>query len=186
MKVLPIISVCGGSCSGKTIFAKSFPNAFVLSMDHFYVGKKNMKADKNGNYDFDAPDSVNIEECAAAAISLSQGKKTTIPFYDMKLSERTGTQEFQISSHHKFIVIEGLFSFYEPIKDLAFFKIFLDTPREIRVARRMLRDQSKGRSDLETLSWSIVVEKNHAKYVEPMKKYADLIIPFSYNPVSFS
>lgn len=145
-----------------------------------------MKPDAKGVYDFDAPESVNIGECARAAQSLAQGKKTTIPFYDMKLSERTGTQDIQITPHHKFIVIEGLFSFYEPLRSLASFKVFLDTPREIRVARRMLRDQSKGRSDIETLAWSIVVEKNHVKYVEPMKKYADIIIPFSYNPVSFS
>jgi uridine kinase len=154
-------------------------------MDHFYVGKKFMKP-INGVYDFDAPESVNLKECAAAAKSLAAGKKTIIPFYDMKLSERTGTQTLQINPQHKFIVIEGLFSFYEPIRSLSGFKIFLDTPREIRVARRMLRDQSKGRSDIETLTWSIVVENNHAKYVEPMKQYADLIIPFSYNPVSFS
>ncbi|KKQ30018.1 MAG: Uridine kinase [Candidatus Shapirobacteria bacterium GW2011_GWE1_38_10] len=155
-------------------------------MDHFYVGKKFMKADAKGVYDFDAPESVNIEECAKAVQSLSEGKKTTIPFYDMKLSERTGTQDIQVNPHHRFIVVEGLFSFYEPLGSLASFKVFLDTPREIRVARRMLRDQSKGRSDIETLAWSIVVEKNHAKYVEPMKQAADIIIPFSYNPVSFS
>lgn len=155
-------------------------------MDHFYIGKKRMKPDSAGVYNFDVPESIDIKECALALQSLAEGKKTTIPVYDMKLSERIGTQEIQISPKHKFVVIEGLFSFYEPIRKLASFKVFLETPREIRVARRMLRDQQKGRSDIETLSWSVVVEKNHAKYVESMKNIADIIIPFSYNPVSFS
>jgi uridine kinase len=186
MKNFPIICICGGSCSGKTVFAQFFHNSLLLSMDHFYIGKKLMKPDFDGTFNFDAPESVNIKECADAALSLSAGKRTEIPYYDMRLCERTGVQHIQTTARHKFIVVEGIFSFYEPLRTLASFKVFLDTPREIRVARRMVRDEAKGRSDMETLSWSIIVEKNHKKYIEPMKEYADIVIPFSYNPVSFS
>jgi len=184
-KKLPIILVCGGSCSGKTVFSEFFNHTFVLSMDHFYFGKVNMKKEKDGSYNFDAPSSVDIKECAQAAISLAQGKKTTIPIYDMKLSDRTGTQTMQIPKGTKFLVVEGIFSFYSPLREIGNMNIYLDIPPEIRVARRMIRDVEKGRSDIDTLSWSITVEKNHRTYIEPMKHYADLIIPFSYNPVVF-
>jgi uridine kinase len=186
MKDVSIILVCGGSCSGKSVFAQMFKNAYILEMDHFYLGKAQMKTQPDGSYDFDAPESVNIAECAEALSHLKTGKPTTIPVYDMVISDRTGTQSIQLLPEHKFIVVPGIFSFYSPLRELGDMKIFIDTPREIRVARRMLRDVQKGRNDIDTLAWSITVEKNHQKYIEPMKQYADLVVPFSYNPVEFT
>lgn len=180
-----IVLVCGGSCSGKTVFASLFRNALILEMDHFYLGKKEMKPLPDGSYDFDAPEAVDLEACASAVKDLAQGKKVTIPVYDMKLSDRVGTQEIQAKPEDRFIVVPGIFSFNEPLRKLGDLKIYLDTPREIRVARRMIRDVAKGRNDIDTLAWSITVENNHQKYIEPMKHYADLLIPFSYNPVEF-
>jgi len=180
-----IVLICGGSCSGKTIFTKFFRNALILSMDHFYFGKSHMKKEKDGSYNFDSPASVDIRACAEAAQSLVEGKETIIPLYDMKLSEPVGTQKLRVPEKTKFLIIEGIFSFHSPLREIGDIKVFLDIPPEIRVARRMIRDVGKGRSDIDTLSWSITVEKNHRKYIEPMKKYADLIIPFSYNPVIF-
>lgn len=185
MKQVTTVLVCGGSCSGKSVFAQRFTSAFVLEMDHFYLGKDKMKPQPDGSYDFDAPDSVDIADVARAAAELKTGKPVTIPVYDMVTSDRTGTQTIQLAPEHKFIVIPGIFSFYSPLRELGDLKIYIDTPREIRVARRMIRDVQKGRNDIDTLSWSITVEKNHQKYIEPMKQYADLTIPFSYNPVEF-
>lgn len=185
MKKLPIILICGGSCSGKSIFASLFKNSIILPMDHFYFGKSQMKPDKDGDYNFDSPESVDIEAYAQAIKGLSQGQAVTIPLYDMKLSERTGKQIIRLKPNTHFIIAEGIFSFYPPLRKIADLKIFLDTPTEIRVARRMVRDVKKGREQIDTLSWSITVEKNHQRYIQPMKKYADLVIPFSYNPVQF-
>lgn len=178
-----IILVCGGSCSGKSAFANLFKDAFVLEMDHFYFGKSHMKPEPDGSYNFDAPEAVDIAACAKAVESLASGKETIIPKYDMVSSEPTGTQSLKVPEGKKFIVVEGIFSLYSPLRELGALKIFLDTPTEIRVARRMLRDVEKGRSDIDTLAWSITVEKNHRLYIEPTKEFADLVIPFSYNPV---
>ena len=180
-----IVLVCGGSCSGKTVFANLFGRAMVLEMDHFYFGKREMKPQADGSFDFDAPESVDIAGCARAIKELAQGKNVTIPVYDMKLSDRVGTQAIQAKPDDRFIVIPGIFAFHSPLRELGDLKIYLDTPREIRVARRMIRDVAKGRNDIDTLAWSITVEKNHQKYIEPVKQYADLVIPFSYNPVEF-
>lgn len=95
-------------------------------------------------------------------------------------------QRIQMPEDAKFLVVEGIFSFYSPLRELADLKIYIDVPTELRVARRMIRDEQKGRSDIQTLSWSVTVEKNHQKYIEPMKKFADIIIPFSYSPVQLS
>ncbi len=181
-----VILICGGSCSGKSVFAKMFSNAFILEMDHFYVGKDKMIPQPDGTYDFDAPESVDIADVARTVIELQSGNPVTIPVYDMVKSDRIGTQVIQLKPEHKFIVIPGIFSFHSPLRELGNLKIYIDTPREIRVARRMIRDVQKGRNDIDTLSWSITVEKNHQKYIEPMIQYADLKIPFSYNPVEFS
>ncbi len=185
MQQVSTILVCGGSCSGKSVFAQRFTHAFVLEMDHFYVNKSDMKPQPDGSFDFDAPEAVDISECAAAVKQLATGKPVTIPLYDMKLSDRVGTQTIQLKPDQRFIVVPGIFSLYSPLRELGDLKIYLDTPREIRVARRMIRDVAKGRSDIDTLAWSITVEKNHLKYIEPTRKYADLVIPFSYNPVEF-
>lgn len=184
-KNLPIILICGGSCSGKSVFARLFMSAFVLEMDHFYVGKSHMKPEKDGSYNFDAPPAIDITGCARAAQTLAQGKSAIIPRYDMKISERIGTQSLQIPADKKFLIVEGIFSLCSPLRELGDMKIFLDIPTEIRVARRMIRDVEKGRSDIDTLAWSITVEKNHRLYIDPLKQYADLVIPFSYNPVQF-
>lgn len=185
MKKISIILVSGGSCSGKSVFAKLFKHSYVLEMDHFYYGKSQMQKQQDGSYDFDAPAAVDIIDCARTVSELVTGKPVIIPKYDMVTSERTGTQTITLPRSAHFLIVEGIFAFYTPLRDLADIKIFIDVPTEIRVARRMLRDQQKGRSDLQTLSWSITVEKNHMKYIEPMKKFADLVIPFSYNPVQF-
>lgn len=180
-----VVLVCGGSCSGKTVFANLFRNALVLETDHFYVSKKDMKPQPDGSLDYDAPEAVNLVECAQAIKELARGNAVTIPVYDMKVSDRVGTQIITPKPDDKFLIVPGIFSFHSPIRELGDLKIYLDTPREIRVARRMIRDVQKGRNDIDTLSWSITVEKNHQKYIEPMKQYADLVIPFSYNPVEF-
>jgi uridine kinase len=186
MNSIATILVCGGSCSGKSVFAGMFKHAFLLEMDHFYFGKEHMKPRPDGSYDFDAPESVDIADCTRAVTELKTGNPVTIPVYDMVTSDRTGTQTIQIKPDDKFIVVPGIFAFYSPLRETGDLKIYIDTPREIRVARRMIRDVAKGRNDIDTLSWSITVENNHQKYIEPMKQYADLTIPFSYNPVEFN
>lgn len=186
MKHPSIILISGGSCSGKSVFAKLFQRAFILEMDHFYFGKSQMKPKKDGSYDFDAPEAVDITDCARAVRELILGKSVTIPKYDMKTSERVGIQKIQLPKDAKFLVVEGIFAFYSPLRELADLKIYIDVPTELRVARRMIRDEKKGRSDIQTLSWSITVENNHQTYVEPMKKFADVVVPFSYSPVQFS
>ena len=186
MKNVQIILITGGSGSGKSEFATWYKNALVIELDSFYRPLKDVPKDGSGNYDFDTPEAVNIAECAQMVDELLKTKKSTIPLYDMKKNERTGRKTITIGNDIKFIIVEGIFSFYSPLRELADLKVFLDTPTEVRVSRRMIRDvKRKGKSNLEIMANFINIEKSYKKYIEPMKKYADLIIPFSYNPVQF-
>jgi uridine kinase len=180
-----IILIAGGSCSGKSVFATLFQHAVILSMDHFYLPKNEVPHEPDGSVNYDSPKVLDLNWCKKAALELKSSGTTTIPVYDMVTSDRTGTQTIDASDDTKFIVIEGLFTLHEPLLSIGDVKIFIDTPPEIRVARRMIRDTQKGRSHTDTLAWSINVENNHRLYVEPTKQNADIVVPFSYNPVQF-
>ena len=183
MKKNTIILITGGSCSGKSAFASSFHHALHLSTDTFYVHKKNLVMESDGTYNFDDPKNVDLHECAAAVESLSRGEETIVPVYDMLTNDRNGTETIKPKADTKFIVVEGIFAFHSPLRELADIKIFIDTPAEIRVARRMIRDiERKGKSKVEILNDFIAAEKGYAKFIEPMKEFADLVIPHSFNP----
>jgi len=183
MDQLPIILICGGSCSGKTVFAGFFSNSYVVNMDNFFFGERVTPDNFPSNYDH--PNPVHIQGCADVALALAQKQPATVIKYDHKTKTQDGNQTLTILPDTKYIIVEGIFAFQEPLLHLGNLKIFLDTPREIRVARRMIRDEIKGRSDIETMAWSINVEKAHDIYIEPLKKFADIVIPFSYNPIVF-
>jgi uridine kinase len=81
MKKGMIISICGGSGSGKTTLAKTFIDATIISTDSFYVGKSQMTRLENGNYDFDHPDAVALDECAKATLESAKKKWSGINPY---------------------------------------------------------------------------------------------------------
>jgi uridine kinase len=167
-----IIVVSGGSCSGKTTFAAQFKNATVVAMDHFYKGKARMKPP----YNFDEPASVDLEGFYKAVKTLQGGKKAVIPKYNMRLSKPVGKQTL---TPRPIIVAEGIFSLhYKPLRELADLMVYIEAPVEERIKRRIKRDVEKGRDLLATLEHSITVEREHQKWVEPQKKFADFILPW--------
>ncbi|OGK32913.1 hypothetical protein A3F57_03075 [Candidatus Roizmanbacteria bacterium RIFCSPHIGHO2_12_FULL_36_11] len=184
MKNILVILITGGSGSGKSEFAKWFKHAIVIELDSFYKPKDQVPKHDEWGYDFDNPEAIDINECAESLKILLKKRKVTIPKYDFIISERIGKREIEITKKTKFIIIEGIFTFYSPLRELADIKIFLDTPTELRVARRMIRDvKRKGRTKIEIMANFVHAERNYAKFIEPMKKYADIVIPFSSSPV---
>jgi uridine kinase len=184
MERLNVILITGGTCSGKSEFTKWFHNGVVIEQDNFYKGKSRLQPNSEGNYDFDTPEAMDLAECARVVKELLDHRKTQIPLYDMLTSERKGKQEIILPIQTKFIIVEGIFAFYPPLDELADLKIFIDAPIEIRLARRMIRDITrKGKTKIEIMADFIPIERSYQKYIEPMRKEADLIIPFSYNPI---
>lgn len=186
MTKFPIISVAGGSCSGKTTFVEGFKNAVIVSMDHFYKDISNLTPDADGQYNFDTPEAFDMEECKKAVELLSEGQDVSIPVYEYVSCKRTGTQVLKAPTECQIVVLEGIFALCPPLNQLGMLRMFIEAPPEIRVARRIKRDLERDRNPQETLDWFIKVEEGHQKYIEPSKQHANLIIPFSYSPIVFS
>ncbi|SRR5260221_3512647 len=182
----PIISVAGGSGSGKSTFVNGFKDAVILHIDSFYKDVSELTPLADGTYDFDNPDTIDLAACREAAQQLSEGKDVEIPLYDYVSFKRTGTEIIKGASSGEVVVVEGLFALYPPLNDLAMLRIFIETPDEILIARRVKRDVAKKRTAAETLEWYIKAERGYKKFVEPTKKYANLVIPFSYSPIVFA
>lgn len=170
-----IVLIAGGSGSGKSTLAGKFVGAAVISTDDFYKGKSKMAPMEDGSYNFDEPASVDLQECAEAAKKLAAGKEAEIPDYDMVVSERVGTKKVR-PPMNRIVVVEGIFALCEPLRSIGDLKIFIDTPIDLRVARRIRRDTERGRSAIETIKWSLLVEEAYERYVEPTRQYADLIL----------
>lgn len=170
-----IIAICGGSGSGKTTLARKFIGAAVISTDSFYKDIADLKPKEDGSFDFDHPSAIDLEECAQACLNLSEGKDVTIPVYDMRSATRTGEQIVPAPIRN-IVVIEGIFSFHSPVQDVATLKIFIDTPIDQRMARRIRRDSERGRSTMDTIRHSLQVEDAYTRFIEPMRDLADLIL----------
>lgn len=184
MKNHQIILVAGGTCSGKSEFAKWFKNALLLELDRFYLPLAKIPSDATGVPNFDTPKSIDIAACASVVEKLSQGAEVEIPIYSYVQNDRVGTETIKLGENTKFIIVEGLYALYSPLRELGDIKIFLDTPSEIRVARRMIRDvERKQRPKTDILANFILAEDGYEKYVEPTKDVADLVVPFSMNPM---
>lgn len=183
----PIITVAGGSCSGKTTFVEGFKNAVIITIDSFYKDIADLVPDSNGKYDWDTPEAIDLVACRKAAEELALGHDVIIPKYDYVSAKRVGEETIQAPQKEgTIIVVEGIFALHPPLHDVGILRIFIEAPPEIRIARRVKRDLAKGRSPEETLSWFVKVEAGHQRYIEPTKQYANLVIPFSHSPIVFS
>ncbi|HND08712.1 MAG TPA: hypothetical protein PL012_23710, partial [Candidatus Obscuribacter sp.] len=98
-----------------------------------------------------------------------------IPVYDMRSCKRVGEQIVP-PPERSIVVVEGIFAFHSPLRELATLKIFIDTPIDQRMARRLRRDVERGRSTLDTIRHSLAVEEAYTRYVEPMRELADLVL----------
>ena len=174
MKNGMVISICGGSGSGKTTLAKTFVDAVIISTDSFYVGKSKMKPLENGDYDFDHPDAVALDECANAVLELARGNEVEVPDYDMISSERVGVVKIS-PNKSRFVVVEGIFALHKQLRDISNLKIFIDVPADVRIARLLKRDHERGRSEDEIIKHSLLVEDAYKKHIEPMRRHADTI-----------
>ncbi len=170
-----IIAICGGSGSGKSTLAHKFVGAAIVSTDSFYKNIEDLEIFVNGKADFDHPSAVDLDSCAKACQQLAQGQDVIVPVYDIKTCKTVGSQIIP-ASPKKIVIVEGIFAFHCPLSDIATLKIFIDTPIDQRMARRIRRDVDRGRSTLETIAYSLNVEEAYSRYVEPMREKADLIL----------
>ena len=179
-----LIGVGGGTGSGKTSVAKALTREFgskdvlLIEQDSYYNDISHLTFEERSLINFDHPDSVDFKLIREHISDVLKSNEIKVPIYDFKTHLRTGkTNNYR--GHH-IIILEGILSLYDPIlRDFMNIKIYVDTPDDIRVLRRMKRDINKRGRSVESVTdqYYNTVRPMHIQFVEPTKKFADIIIP---------
>jgi uridine kinase len=179
-----IIGICGGTGSGKTTIARAIveavgaQNVVLVEQDSYYRNLSDMPLDERRQANFDHPDSIDSDMLVNHLIRLKQGLKMEMPLYDFKTHTRS--ERIEIIEPKPVVLVEGILIFAEPrVLDLLDVRVYVDTPDDIRLMRRLKRDfTERGRSYERTLDqYARTIRPMHFEFVEPSKRHADIIIP---------
>ncbi len=179
-----VIGIAGGSGSGKTTLAQlileriGVEKIAYLPHDAYYKDLSSLPPNQRATVNFDHPDSLETELLIAHIQQLKQGKSIALPVYDFKTHTRT-SQTIEIEPQ-MVIIVEGILIFADAaLRTLLDVKIFVDTDADIRFIRRLTRDiEERGRSVESVIrQYLSTVRPMHLEFVEPSKRYADVIIP---------
>ncbi len=179
-----VIGIAGGTGSGKTTVARAIYDRVGkdkiewVSHDSYYRNFEGLSSEERHHINFDHPDSLESELLARHLDVLVKGAAVEVPLYDFAThSRKTETQRVE---PRKVIIVEGILVLYEPeLRKRIDIKLFVDTPADIRFVRRLMRDiKTRGRSVESVIEQYVTtVRPMHEEFVEPSKRYADLIIP---------
>ena len=183
MKDILVIGIAGGSGSGKTTLMKNLIEKFqghitVLSHDNYYRRRDDMTYEQRCLINYDEPAAFETELMVKQLEQLRQGQAIQCPVYDFTVHNRS--DETILIKPEKVIIVEGILIFAdESLRDLMDIKIFVDTDADIRICRWIKRDVNKRGRSLESVirQYQDTVKPMHEKYVEPSKKYADIVVP---------
>ena len=179
-----IIGIAGGTGSGKTTVARAIYDRVGkdkiewISHDSYYRDFDGLSVEERHHINFDHPDSLESELLARHLDVLVKGSSVEIPIYDFTTHARKA--ETQRVESRKVIIVEGILVMYEPeLRKRIDIKLFVDTPADIRFVRRLMRDiKTRGRTVESVIEQYVTtVRPMHEEFVEPSKRYADLIIP---------
>jgi uridine kinase len=179
-----VIGIAGGSGSGKTTVANEILNKVgahqiaFLPHDAYYRELGHLPQVQREQVNFDHPNSMETELLIDHVKSLLDGHSIEMPVYDFTTHSRTG-KSIHVDPRN-IIMVEGILIFAEPVlRDLFDVKIFVDTDADIRFMRRLERDiAERGRTVSSVIKqYQATVRPMHLEFVEPSKRYADVIIP---------
>ena len=183
MEKILVIGIAGGSGSGKTTLLKNIigtfgPSVTVLSHDNYYRRHDEMTYEERCKLNYDEPAALETDLMVRQLEELRNGREILCPVYDFTVHNRS--DETILIKPEKVIIVEGILIFAdEALRNLMDIKIFVDTDADIRICRRIKRDVNKRGRSLESviLQYQQTVKPMHEKYVEPSKKYADIVVP---------
>lgn len=185
MKHPVIIGIAGGTGSGKTTVAQAIYDRVGndriewISHDSYYRSFDGYTPEQRHQINFDHPDSLETELLVRHLDVLAKGSSVEVPVYDFTTHSRKPDQTHHVAPK-KVLIVEGILILAEvEVRKRIDIKLFVDTPADIRFMRRLMRDtRSRGRT-LESVveQYMTTVRPMHEEFVEPSKRYADLIIP---------
>lgn len=179
-----VIGICGGTGSGKTtiteriISALSPESVLVLQQDHYYRDFPHFSLEERTRLNFDHPDSFDTPLLIEHIGQLREGHAIERPIYDFTRYERDA-RTVRLSASPA-MILEGILIFEnKALRDLMDIKIFVDTDADLRFIRRLRRDiRERGRTAESVIGqYLATVRPMHMEFVEPSKRYADVIIP---------
>ena len=182
-----IIGIAGGSGSGKTRLVKNIlcelsdKKTISIEVDSYYKDLSHLSFEEREKNNFDHPNSIEFELLYKHLKEILDNQKIETPVYNYKEHIRDKNNVKTIDKNVQIILLEGIFALHDQnIRDLMEIKIFVDTPSDIRILRRIKRDVNKRKRTIESVmeQYTKTVRPMFVKYVKPTKQYADLIIPY--------
>ena len=178
-----VIGIAGGTGSGKTTLMKNLIQRYgdvvtVLSHDNYYKRHDDMSYEERCKLNYDEPASLETDLMARHLEQLRRGEAIQCPVYDFTVHNRS--EETILVVPKKVIIVEGILIFEnEELRNLMDIRIFVDTDADVRLCRRIKRDVNKRGRTLESVlqQYQETVKPMHEKYVEPSKKFADIVVP---------
>ena len=183
MEKILVIGIAGGSGSGKTTLMKRLVEQFgddvtVVSHDNYYRRHDELTYEERSQINYDEPAALETDLMAYHLDCLRQGQAIDCPVYDYAAHNRSD-ETIRIEPR-KVIIVEGIMIFEnEALRNLMDIRIFVDTDADVRLCRRIKRDVNKRGRTLESVltQYQETVKPMHEQYVEPSKKYANLVVP---------
>jgi uridine kinase len=177
-----VIGVTGGSGSGKTLFIQKLieglSSVAVHSMDNYYIKRNLQPKDDKGVENFDTLDSIDIKKYTKDLQTLIEGKTIELEEYNYNNSD-VEKRKIKVESAD-IILVEGIFAlFVEELRDLLDLKIYIEAPGFLMLKRRIIRDAEERGYDLNDVLYRFEhhVTPSFRNYIEPSRKWADIIIP---------
>jgi uridine kinase len=185
-----VVGIAGGTGSGKTTVAKTIAGALasapaavaggvaMIEFDAYYRDRPDLSFDERALLNFDHPDSLEIELLVDHLGALRAGAAVDVPVYDFKTHRRL--PESRHVRPAKVVIVEGILVFVDArVRERLDMKIFVDTDADLRVFRRIRRDMEQRGRAFESIreQYYTTVRPMHLQFVEPSKRWADLIIP---------
>ena len=184
MSEVIIVGISGPSASGKSLLANTILNELgttrvtVIPEDSYYNDLTHLSMEERADVNYDHPNAFDHKLLAQHLQQLMDGEDIEMPVYDFSLHNRSA--ETKTIHPPRIIVLEGILLFYEEkLRKLMDIQIFMDTPLDICLIRRMKRDiLERGRSLESVISqYEDTVRPMYYQFIEPCKRYADVIIP---------
>ena len=178
-----VIGIAGGTGSGKTTITKRLLERFgsevtVIYHDNYYKARHDLTYGERVKLNYDHPEAFDTELMIRDLEALRSGAAIDCPVYDYSIYDRTDRTVTVVPS--RVILVEGILIFHEKaLRDLMDIKLFVDADADVRILRRIVRDvKDRGRSLDSVISQYLnTVKPMHEAFVEPSKRYADVIIP---------
>jgi len=179
-----IIGICGGTGSGKTTVAREIlsalpqKNVSIIHQDAYYKLQTNKTFEQRTETNYDHPFAFDTDLLLKHLTELTDGKDIDMPIYDFANHNRS--EETTTIHAREIIILEGILILEDQrLRDLMDIKIFVDTDTDVRIIRRITRDMNERGRSLESVieQYLATVKPAHEQFIEPSKKYADIIIP---------